>query len=365
METSLYKKRGLFRIETAGAMAGIALVLLLLQANFSHAQGKWSGYIFGDAYWFAAHHTKKFQGQNGVWLRRIYLTYDYDIGDNFATRLRMEASQSDFTAAATTMQPFLKDAYLEWKCPTAPSSLFFGLSASPTWDEIENFWGYRPVEKTPLDLQKWGGSRDVGLAARGFWDKEKTFGYHAMVGSGSDTKQETNKNKKLYLALDGKVAGWYVQAYGDYENNRDGTPGSSWYTLQGFIGWKSEGGRLGVQYAHQVREVTPAPDLRLDILSAFAVKKLAEKWSAFARLDYHADPNPDASKITYFGLSGSGATNVNTAKNTLLVFGADYSRAEGKVHLMPNVEVFLFGKNGSGERPKEVVIPRLTAYYKF
>ena len=37
--------------------------------------GKISGYIFGDYYYFPSHHDAKFDGQNGFWFRRVYLTY--------------------------------------------------------------------------------------------------------------------------------------------------------------------------------------------------------------------------------------------------------------------------------------------------
>ena len=168
------------------------------------------------------------------------------------------------------------------------------MSASPTWDEIEEFWGYRSVEKTPLDLQKWGSSRDMGVALRGHLDAEKRFGYHVMAGNGSETKQETNKTKKYYLALDAKPGGgFYVQAYGDYEANKSVTPGSSVGTYQIFGGWKTGRGRVGLQYAHQWRGVTGGPDKNLNLVSAFGVAKLTERWSALARWDYHMDYNPD------------------------------------------------------------------------
>lgn len=38
--------------------------------------GKWSGYMFGDFYYYAANHDKNFESQNGLWFRRIYLGYD-------------------------------------------------------------------------------------------------------------------------------------------------------------------------------------------------------------------------------------------------------------------------------------------------
>lgn len=329
------------------------------------SKGNFSALMFGDWYWVQGHHTDKYKGQNGMQFRRINFSYDYDIDEEFSARFRLEAANDDFTAAAAKMTPFVKDAFLKWKFQATHAALF-GLSASPTWDEIEEFWGYRSVEKTPLDLQKWGGSRDTGLALRGNFDSEKRFGYHAMVGNGSDTSQETNKTKKVYLALDAKPVGdFYVQAYGDYETNKSVTPGSSVGTYQIFAGWKTGRGRVGAQYAHQWRGVTAGTDLHMNLVSVFGVAKLTDRWSALARWDYHMDYNPGLSGVQYFGFSGAGNTNVNKAKNTLLVFGADYSRAEGKVHFIPNVEIFTFGRNDAGFRPAAVVMPKLTVLFKF
>lgn len=329
------------------------------------SKGKFSVLMFGDWYWVQGHHTGKYKGQNGLQFRRINFSYDYDIDEEFSARFRLEAANDDFTKAAAAMTPFVKDAFLKWKFQPTHGALF-GLSASPTWDEIEEFWGYRSVEKTPLDLQKWGGSRDLGIALRGHFDPEKQFGYHVMTGNGSDTKQETNKTKKVYLALDAKpIGGFYVQAYGDYETNKSVTPGSSVGTYQIFGGWKTGRGRVGLQYAHQWRGVTGGPDKHLNLVSVFGVAKLTERWSALARWDYHMDYNPDLAGVSYFGFSGAGNTNVTNAKNTLLVFGADYSRAEGKVHVIPNVEIFTFGRNDAGFRPASVVMPKLTVLFKF
>jgi hypothetical protein len=322
--------------------------------------------MFGDYYWLASHHTDKYKGINGFRFTRIYLTYDHELSEGFSARAQMEAAQSDFTtAAATKMTPFFKAAYLQWKYQ-GPHSAYFGLSASPTWEEVEGFWGYRSVAKTPLDLQKWGSSRDSGLALKGKFGQDAKFGYHAMVGNGVDTNQETNKNKKLYLALNYKpVKAVFLEAYGDYENNKSNTPGSSVLTLQGFAGVKGDWGRLGVQYAKQMSERSTADALHRNLFSAFLVGKFHPKWSGFARWDLHANPNPDLSSQTYFGTSAAGNTNANTAKNTFLLFGLDHSRADGRVHLMPNVEVFRFGKNDKNFRPVDVVIPKLTVHYTF
>jgi hypothetical protein len=56
----------------------------------------WSirGLVFGDYYWFSQHHDPKWDGQQGFWLRRAYLTYDHKLGSAFSTRLRLEMNSN-------------------------------------------------------------------------------------------------------------------------------------------------------------------------------------------------------------------------------------------------------------------------------
>jgi hypothetical protein len=340
---------------------GTALMLLALLAPIGAGAGekpaekpagKISGYMFGDYYWVLADHLASAENQNGIWFRRIYLSYDKGLSEAFAVRARFEASSPDFTAKSDKLNPFLKDAYLKWT--RGRHSVVFGLSPSPTWERIEAIWGYRAVEKTPLDLQKFGGSRDLGVAVQGALDADKKLLYHFMIGNGSDTKSETNEGKKLYLSLAAKPAqGVTIEVYGDWENRPDDT---DWLTLQGFASCERDKYRAGVHFAQQTRKQgAGADDLKLELLSLFGARQLSEKAWAFGRVDRTLDPIPDSDKISYVPFA--------PAKSTLLIAGADL-RPIPEVRVMPNAEVVLYSKT-NGVKPDTDVIPRLTVYYVF
>lgn len=314
--------------------------------------GKISGYMFGDYYWVAADHADSLKNQNGLWFRRIYLSYDKGLNEAFAIRFRFEANSPDFTAKSDRLNPFLKDAYLKWT--RGRHNVLFGLSPSPTWERVEAIWGYRAVEKTPLDLQKFGGSRDLGVAVQGAFDADKKFLYHFMIGNGSDTKSETDKDKKLYLSLAAKpVKGATIEIYGDWENRKGD---KDWLTLQGFASYEQEKYRAGLHFVQQTRKQgAGADDLKLEILSLFGARQLSEKAWAFARVDRMLDPIPGSDKIAYLPFA--------PAKSTLLIAGADLKPIP-EVHLMPNVEAVLYSET-KGVKPDTDVIPRLTIYYTF
>lgn len=314
---------------------------------------KLSVVLFGDAYWMAAHHDPAVEGQNGFWIRRIYLTLDHRISERFDAQLRLEASSPGDFSSADRLDPFVKDAWLRWRGERA--DVVAGLSSTPTWGLIEGFWGYRAVEKTPLDLQRMGAARDLGLALRGSFDAGRRFRYHAMVGNGSGVGGETNEGKKAMLSLGYHPSPSFVaELYGDFED-RIGDEERT--TLQGFVGWRWARGRAGLQLAHQERDLAPGLSRDLDIASAFAVFALGEQLNALARVDRMFDPNPDGARIAYLPFSPR-------AESTFALAGLEIVLDEA-VSIIPNIEAVFYDAADGGEDPDTDVVPRVTLSVRF
>ncbi len=332
----------------------LALFLLVLTLP-SHAQGQsasFKGLVFGDAYWVAASDNGEVENQNGMWFRRIYLTFDFTLSDTWSARLRTEMnSKGDFVSKAK-LEPSAKDAYLRWK--NDRHQVLIGLSGTPTWGIVEGFWGYRSVEKTLLDLQKIGSSRDIGLAAKGSLDQEKKIRYHVMLANGNGTSTETNKGKKALLSLSfHPSSALTLEVYGDYDDR----PGDSdRMTLQGFVGIRGSSGRVGLQYAYQRRNVASGANVALNALSVFGALPLSDKVNGFARIDRMFDVNPDAGSISYLPFA-------EDARSTLALVGIDIA-AHPKVHFMPNFEAVFFDAE-DGDDPDPTIMPRLTFFYTF
>ena len=283
-------------------------------------------------------------------IRRAYLTYDKKINAAFAAKLQLELNQTDFATTTSTMIPFLKQAHLAYN--RGLQTVYFGLAGTPTWDVVESHWGYRFVEKTPLDLQKLGSSVDGGLAFKGHFDAEKKWGYHFMAGNGAGTGSETNDSKKFYLSLTAAPAKKVLfQVYGDFEDNKSGTPGSDAYTLQVFAGLKGDAGRGGLLFAQRATEKNGI-DTTLDIFSLYGVANLKEDLSLFARVDRMSDPNPNAHKIAYLPMA-------NDKSSTLAILGLDYKIDQG-IRIAPNLEAVFYSNDANID-----LIPRVTFYYIF
>ncbi|MEW6456490.1 MAG: hypothetical protein AB1410_07260 [Acidobacteriota bacterium] len=311
----------------------LVLGWVLLLAGQTFAQGKFSGYMFGDYYYVFNHHNINLEGQNGFWFRRIYFTYDYKLTDEFFTRFRLELNSPGDFKTNDTLKPYVKDAYLGWK--TGNHNVIIGISPTPTWEFIEAFWGYRSVEKTPLDLYRMGDSRDFGFAFKGSMGKEKWFSYHIQVANGEGTKSEVNKQKKGMASFLFKIGKHFLfEIYGDYSQVTSDR--NSW-VYQGFFGYRGERTRIGVQYAYQTLQQGIGNEiLNLSVSSVFGIFKTSDKTSLLFRYDRMADPNPSGQSIAYVPINGG-------TPFSLFLAGLDLHPIKN-ASLIPNIELISYDK---------------------
>jgi len=281
------------------------------------------------------------------------LTYDYKFDEKVSSRVRFEAaSPGDFTSNAT-MSAFMKDVWIKYQ--QGNHAVLAGLSPTPTWSLVEDVWGYRPIEKVPAELQRLASSREMGIALTGAFGDGKRLAYHLMGGNGSALQGETDSKKKIMGALRFWITKQVVvEGYGDYE---DRTDSSDRQTYHGFVGYKADRLRAGVQYVEQKRNAVGA-DIKLRIVSGFVAGAANDKLWLFARVDRNLDPNPDGDNIAYIPFDPSAA-------NTFIVAGIDYRLAD-MVSLSPDVEVVVYDEpEAGGPTPDTDVIPRLTFSCKF
>lgn len=340
-------------------------ILLIIGLSLSGASVAWgnkqkiSGYFFGDYYYWSQFHHGGLEEQNGFQYRRVYFTYERDLSTEFSMRFRLEMNGKSFpTTRQTTLKlgPFLKHGYLKWKPSGWRTNIYFGISGTPTWRNVEKVWGYRAIAKTTLDLHKMGSSADFGVALQGDIDASSRISYHLMISNGTGTRAEVDKNKKIAFSLAAKpAAGVTLEGYVDLENAADL---GKWYILQGFLGYQQERFRLGIQLANQTRQQTDMDTLNILASSVFGAVQLLEKkvW-AFARFDRLFDPNPNAKKIPYIPFD-------STARSNMILVGLDWAPTEA-VHIMPNLIFVFYDKPDNIDKPDETIMPRLTVFFTF
>ena len=330
----------------------IAFCSLKISAQ-NEGEGKFSGLVFGDWYYFIENHNPELKDKRGFWFRRIYATYDYKIDKNFSTRIRLEMSNEGNFTSSVVIVPFIKDAWLSYSFSN--QSLYLGISPTPTFPLLEKIWAYRMIEKTALDLQRMASTRDFGLAGLGSFDEEKILQYHVMFSNGSSNKQEIDKGKSALASLSIHPGKNFVfQIYGDYADN-DGS--EDWYTYQFVAGYISDLFNAGLQYANQNRKVNEAPDIKLRLASAFAFVNLSENFTLVSRVDKMFDQNPGGENIAFLPFD-------ETAKSTLFIFAVDWHPIK-EVKIIPNVEFITYSENEAFVTPGNDLVTRLTFYWEF
>lgn len=324
-----------------------ASLLFVCASAFAQTQDKpvtISGLAFGDYYYVVSHHDPNVDGKNGFWLRRGYLTFDKTLSDEFAARLRFEInSPGDFRTNAN-MEPFVKDAWVRYR-RSPKLDIVAGIQQTPAFDAVERIWGYRPVERTPVDLHRLAAARDFGIAFVGAIDDAKTIRYNVQFGNGSGTGNETNREKKVAASLAWLPAKeTYFEVYADREN-RPGEDDRS--IVQAFAAYQRQGMRAGAQFTHQSREPHD-----VDLASVFGVVDIRPNLSLLARVDRLFDPSPEGNAIAYLPFN-------TTSESTLFIAGADW-RLHKNVSLIPNVEVVQYDDDVD-----TTVLPRLTLSITF
>lgn len=331
------------------------------RAEFQLGMGGIKGYMFAEYYYILDHNNADLKDRNGFWFRRIYVTYNNKLSDNLKMRFRIEMnSPGDFTSK-DKLTPVVKDAYLSYTM--SGHELKAGIIPTPTKTEIEKIWGYRSVEKTPLDLQKMLSSRDFGIALKGHLDSKKKIFYNVMFGNGAHNRGETDKGKKIYGALSFKpIKGLFLEVYGDYETQNDE---KTYYVYQGFVAYEDEWGRVGVLYAnrHFKQEITAADDRVYDyrIFSVFAVVKVIKNIEVIVRYDKNFgsgfEGNYSGHKISYLSFADNSASN-------LLIGGISW-QAYKNVWLIPNIKYVFYDEADEGDSPSDDVYANLTLWFKF
>jgi hypothetical protein len=377
----------------------LAMFLACLGAGFAQTTSKFDGVVFADYYYNMDNSAADEKFKDAFTIRRVYFTWENNLTADIKWRFRLESASNGY-GNTTKINPFVKHAFLQWDNLIPNHSLFFGISETNAFKNSEEYWGYRSIEKTIMDLNGISSSADMGIALKG--DLNAKYLHHWLTvmngtGYGSD---EVDRFKKIgYTLWLTPVQGLILEGYVDYEkqdpnsiqngasplsSTKDFKLATSYHNLKGFIGYSRPRFTVGFEAFQRTNvasgaesadttgmkdkktgkygyKITQSADVVRFGWSAFGswitpVKNL----KAFARYDSY-DPNNNDNVFTKFDdakgkLGGSGADD----EFTLLIAGLDYIPA-GNVHIMPNVMVKDYALDGK----KNDMTTRLTLYVKF
>jgi hypothetical protein len=265
----------------------LALAVCALFATQTVAQSvDLSGLVYMDYAYTLASPDNDEEGENAFGIRRLYLTADYGISDDFSVRARLEANDGS-TTQQDRLAPFVKDLYLQWKDAIAEGhDIQLGITSPPSYTVSERHWGYRSLEKTVLDRTSVVASRDMGVLFRGRLDSGGSVRYGVMLGNNTGGKAETDKNKRVYGQLEfypnETVTVTIGGDYATYSDNRDNTVNGN-----AFVGLTRGRVKAGVEGAFGTTSIDGAPDNQdFAAISIFARGALSEKAELVGRFDH-------------------------------------------------------------------------------
>jgi hypothetical protein len=384
--------------------------LATMGAAIASAQGKFSGYVFGDYFYNVGKDTafsklsktvvpgsKDFQAFQ---VRRIYLTYDNDISEHFTARFRLEgntiASENGSSSVASRVsgsslsQLFIKDAYVRWKNIFAGSDLIFGIQPTTAYDISEGIWGYRSLEKTIMDLRGIIPSRDMGLALRGKFDDGGMFQYWLMVANNSGQDDAVNRYKRVSLNLQVKpVKNVIIDVNGDYRTqDKINDPASTAVpkatlpnnvlVYSAFVAYSDPtmvtlGAEVFMQSTQNgVVDPADATGKTLKSLSVFGLSVFGNYWftpeiGIIARYDIF-NPNTDSNfPATPAVMPTGSATYAYSLTRNYLIAGLSF-RPDKNVQIMPNIQMETYQTPRNITNAPSIdasVTARLTFYWVF
>lgn len=362
-------------------------VLVFIAAGISveaAAQGKFSGFMFGDYYYNVARDTAFSRAglpnsaltgakdMQAFQFRRIYFTYDNDISQKFTARFRLEADQISNTSDGK-FGVAVKDAYLKWKNIFSGSDLMFGLQPTTAFEVSEGVWSYRSLEKTIMDLRGIISSRDLGVSLRGRIDDESVFNYAVMIANGSGQRAATNKYMRYSLTFHVQpTKRFQFTLTGDYRDQANildpnSVPGRPESVRNGvttgslFVGYsKPETFSVGIETFIQstangfndVRAIPRSTRSRNAFgLSVFGTVYVQTDLTLLARFD-HFDPNSHS--------------NAKGDSRSYIICGLDW-KVDKRVSIIPNIQIETYesAPSPSTRTYDASVTGRVTLHYTF
>lgn len=331
-------------------------------------RGRISGLVFGDLYYNLAgdptHHYNAAGADsgknyidgtgvpitkdlNGVQVRRVYFQLDNDLSIKYSTRFRIEADSKELTSGGK-IGVFVKAAYLQAKDWIPRGNAYLGMTSTPTFENAEEFWGYRAIEKTIVDFRGLSPASDLGVSLKGFLDGGHKIGYSGMLGTDTGQRPENNRQKRAYLAIPLRpVEDLRIEPYVDYEWIRTNAGERDRALYKIFAGYEFKRFALGGEAFKQVIH-TPIYTYPVGY-SVFARFAGTAKLHAYARYDKF---QPDT----------KGANRVD---QSLYIAGFDWEPYKD-VHLMPNIESMQYDVRGTATPPAHHdTQARITFYYRF
>ena len=298
-------------------MKKILFLLLILISIKGFSQDTPSGKPSFKVFWNFKNDFTKDESKNAAFeLKRVYLGYSYKFDDKISGKITYDIGSNSSGSAYTA---YVKVAQLDWKV-SSKIKFSLGLIGNKQFKGQENLWGYRYVYKSFQDEYKFGASADLGFNSEFKLNSKLTMNVFFLNGEGYKNVQDNDGNIRQGISFFYDLPkGFETRIYFDSHDAKDA---SAITNSSFFLGYKADGGRLGLEYnkLNNARNYKSSQDgYNRDGFSIYGSKKLPKNYELFVRYD----------QISSNILSGeSNAWNYNN-DGSLLMFGTQYQATKG------------------------------------
>ena len=270
--------------DTLARLAACAILvtcLALPQEASAQVSVDVGGTAYVDYFYTVSSPVEEREGYHGFTYRRLYLTTDYRLSEDFKGRARLEVN------AGTTVDdrpvPIVKDLYLTWNY-AGSHSVTMGVAPPPVFEASEKVWDYRSLEKTILDLQDVVDSRDFGVRVNGPIFRGVRYG--AMVANNQGIEPESDEYKRGYAQLEIYPIDHVILTVGaDHAGFGDESPFNSATRFSGLVAYSTERFAIGVEPYTFVQDFDAGSDLEAAGVSVFGRVSVLPTLDLVARFD--------------------------------------------------------------------------------
>ena len=177
-------------------------------------------------------------------LKRVYLGYSYKFDDKISGKITYDIGSNSSGSAYTA---YVKVAQLDWKV-SSKVKFSLGLIGNKQFKGQENLWGYRYVYKSFQDEYKFGAEiADLGFNSEFKLNSKLTMNVFFLNGEGYKNVQDNDGNIRQGVSFfyDLPKKGFETRIYFDSHDAKDA---SAITNSSFFLGYKGDGGRLGLEY---------------------------------------------------------------------------------------------------------------------
>ncbi len=294
----------------------LILLTLLLSSVFAD-----DGKVSSKVYFEYNYQTEKGgSNENGFDVKRAYLTYEKKVSESAKLKFTADVGRQKEDSTNTHLFLFLKNAYLNWN--TGFGQLFFGVQSMNLFKVQENTWGYRYLEKSAMDKNKFSSSADLGIGYANQFTKNIYMSY-LLTNGGGYKKAETDIYKRhsvLFLYGPNKLNkkdGFNFGAIVSYEPYKKDNVENE--TIAGlFSGISLKDFRLGAELNYRKDS---DDDEKEYLVSVYGSYKITKQYDAFCRID-HFNKEKDENHLIA-GFVYTPFKSLNIAPNYRHTWGKD------------------------------------------